>query len=320
MRLLSAMPASWQQRYQRWLDRRIPPATSVQLHQGNLFIFLSHHGLYFLLLVALVWVGATNFQNNLAFALAFFLLAVLLVVILQTFANASGLRLRVVDASPVFAGEVALVRVEVESAAARQMLELGWPGQDSVQFNVEAAQATVLALAHATTQRGWLQPGRMRLQTFYPLGIVRCWSWPDLAVQVLVYPRPLEADYRECSSGAGDDDGGMVIAGGDEYFALKPYVEGEARSRIAWKQFAAGRGLFVREYAEQRGGDVLLDFSVLADADPETRLSKLCYCALQLHEQGRAYGLSLPGQPLIAPAAGEPQLRAVLTALALYRG
>src|SRR6478735_3956672 len=114
-RLLAALPDSWQQRYQRWLDRRIPPQKSLQLHQRNLFIFLSTQGLYFLLLVSLIWIGATNFQNNLAFALSFFLLAVLFVAILQTFANASGLQLRFIDAEPVFAGDVALARFELLS-------------------------------------------------------------------------------------------------------------------------------------------------------------------------------------------------------------
>lgn len=318
-RLLAVLPDSWQQRYRRWLDRRIPPTSIVRLHQGNLFIFLSRHGLQFLLLVALIWIGGTNFQNNLAFALSFFLLAVLVVAILQTFANVSGLQLRFIDAEPVFVGEMARVRVELLSASAHQQLELGWPQQDSVLATVQPGELQIILLPHGTVRRGLCRPGRLRLQTFYPLGIVRCWSWLDLDVELLVYPQALEADYRLCSSGAGDDDGGAVIAGGDEYFALKPYVEGESRSRIAWKQFAAGRGLFVREYAEQRGGEVMLDFSVMNDPDPELRLSKLCYCALQLHAQGRVYGLRLPGRPLIEAAAGDQQLRTVLSALALYQ-
>jgi uncharacterized protein (DUF58 family) len=317
-RLPAALPASWHRRYERWLQKRIPARKSVQLHQGNLFIFLSRQGLQYLLLVLLVWIGATNFQNNLAYGLSFFLLAVLIVAILQTFANASGLRLRFIDADPVFAGDVAKVRIELLSAAAHQQIELGWPQQESILVSVVPNVPQVVQVPQQTLQRGRLRPGRLHLQGHYPLGIVRCWSWLDLDVALLVYPKPVEADYRECCSGNGDDDGGAVIAGSDDYFALKPYVEGESRSRIAWKQYAAGRGLQVREYADRRGGEVMLDLSVMQDADINLRLSKLCYCALQLHEQGRAYGLCLPGQPPIEVASGEPQLRAVLSALALY--
>lgn len=317
-RLMAALPDSWQQRYQRWLDRRIPPRKSLQLNQGNLFIFLSRQGLYFLLLILLIWIGATNFQNNLIFALSFFLVAVLFVAILQTFANASGLWLRFIDAEPVFAGDVALFRLELLSTAAHQQLELSWPQQLSVFVTVQPSSPGIVLLPQQTVRRGLLHPGRFRMQTFYPLGIVRCWSWLDLDMAVLVYPKPIEEDYHLCSSGTGDD-GARSIAGGDEYFSLKPYVEGGPRSHIAWKQYAAGRGLLVREYAELHGGEVMLDFSVMTDTDVEVRLSKLCYCALQLHKQGKAYGLSMPGTPVVAADSGDQQLHTVLTALALYR-
>ncbi|HSC75032.1 MAG TPA: DUF58 domain-containing protein [Pseudomonadales bacterium] len=317
-RFLTAWWVSGQQRYKRWLDRRIPPRISLQLNQRNLFIFLSRHGLYFLLVVLLVWIGATNFQNNLAFALSFFLLAIMFVAIHMTFANASGLRIRFIDAEPVFSGDVAHARFELCSTASHRQLEFSWPQQESTWAAVQPSIPEVILLPQKTHRRGLLSPGRFRLQTFYPLGIVRCWSWLDLDVTFLVYPKPEEADFRQCSSSDGDEDGG-VIAGGDEYFALKSYSEGESLSRIAWKQFAAGRGLFVREYAELSGGTVMLDLSVMTEQDLEVKLSKLCYCAIKLHEAGRVYGLRLPNQTVIDAASGDQQLHLVLSALALYQ-
>ncbi|MCC7516237.1 MAG: hypothetical protein IT470_02740, partial [Pseudomonadales bacterium] len=91
-------PRRWQFRYQRWINRRIPPTRDVILGQRNLFIFLSTPGLGWLLLSTLLWVGATNYQTNLAMALCFLLLSVLLVAIHLTFANLNGLRVRFVSA------------------------------------------------------------------------------------------------------------------------------------------------------------------------------------------------------------------------------
>lgn len=313
------LPDSWRQRYQQWLSRRIPRRREVQLTQRNLFIFLSRQGVYFLLLDALLWIGATNFQNNLAYALSFFLLAVLFVAILQTFANASGLRLRFVDVEPVFAGAVAQVRLELASTILRRSIQLLWPNQPAVEVSVFANEPLHVMVPHRTQRRGQIQLGRLRLQSVYPLGVMRCWSWLDLDVQLLVYPQPIEASLDACCVGE-NSDGNDFVAGSDEYFSLKPYATGEPYSRIAWKQFAAGRGLFVREYADKRGGDVVLDFSVMKDADTEVRLSKLCFCACRLHEQGRAFGLQLPNQPAIAVNSGDAHLRAVLTALAVFVG
>ena len=57
---------------------------------------------------------------------------------------------------------------------------------------------------------------------------------------------------------------------------------------------------------------------MMNDPDLELRLSKLCYCACFLHAQGRAFGLSLPNQPIIAIDGGERHLRTVLAALAKF--
>ncbi len=316
LRLADRVPASWKRIYAGWLARRIPAANAVVLNQRNLFIFLSRQGMYFLLLVALIWMGATNYQNNLAYALAFLLLSVLFVCILQTFSNLSGLRLRLVDAEPVFAGDMASFRIALSSPALQQQLHFFWRGQQPEGVSVAGSAEVLVKLQHQTDRRGYLQPGRLCVQTFFPLGLIRCWTWLDLAAEVLVYPRPEPEDYRVCMRHDGDEKLAMV-AGSDEYFALKPYVAGEALARVAWKHYAAGRGLFVRDYADFQGGDIWLDFAAMSAVDTELRLSQLCYCALQLHALQRPFGLRLPGQQ-IAPGSGEPHLRAVLRLLALF--
>jgi uncharacterized protein (DUF58 family) len=308
--------AGLRQRYARWLDKRIPQKNAIQLHQGNLFIFLSRQGLYFLLLFALIWIGATNYQNNLAYALGFFMLSILLVAILLTFSNLSGLRLRYVDVPAVFSGEVAQCRFEVHSATEHQQLQFFWPQQDIATINVSGNSPMYFSVAIQATKRGLMRPGRLCVKSIYPLGVVRCWTWLDWGAEVLVYPAPVEADYRLCSVSSVDNDG-VFMRGSDEYYSLKPYNEGESLSRIAWKQYAAGRGLFVREHVSQQGTDIWLDFSVMVDIDAEKRLSKLCYCAIQLHAAGRVFGLRLPVLS-IEPSSGDMHFRAVLRALALY--
>ena len=318
-RWLKVLPDSWRQRYQQWLDRRIPRSASVQLSQRNLFIFLSRHGFYFLLLDALLWIGATNYQNNLIFALSFLILAVLFVAILQTFSHLNGVQLRFVGAEPVFSGEAIHTRFSLHAISLRQKIELHWPQQPIVSVTIFPEEPSFITLTHATATRGTMQLGRLHLQSVYPLGVVRCWSWLDFGVSVLVYPKPVEADYRLCCRGGNTKEAAIEqVIDGDEYFSLKPYAVGEPNSRIAWKQYAAGRGLYVREYSEERGGEVILDFSVMNDPDLELRLSKLCYCACFLYEQGRAFGLSLPNRPDIPVASGEKHWRTVLTALALF--
>ena len=307
--------ALWQRRFQNWLERRIPPARRLQLNQKNLFIFISREGWAYLFIAGLVWIGATNFQNNLVLALCFLLLAILCVAIHQTFANLSGLTLRWIGAEPVFAGDVAHCLIELDSATGREQLELTFPGEAATVAAVTGGEPGRVALTVTTSRRGRFTPGRCRLQSRYPLGIIRCWTWLDLEAEVLVYPRPLATDEREWASGGADEDQGAAVAGSEDFFALRSYVPGDALSGVAWKHYAAGRGLLVREQVDYHGTELWLDYRTLPDADPEHRLSKLCFRALELAESLRPFGLRLPDR-VIEPAAGDEHLRAVLRALA----
>ena len=301
-------------RYQRWLDRRIPPAGHVRLNQGNLFIFISRQGGFFLLTATLVWIGATNYQNNLVLGLCFLLLAVLFVAIHQTFLNLSGLELRFVSAEPVFAGQTARCVIELISGVEREQLHLGFPDQADVLTSLTGHQAGVAELPFATHQRGWCHPGRFRLYSDYPLGLVRCWTWLDLRPAVLVYPRPLASLAPTTPTQAGADRG-QPVAGVDDFLGLRPYTRGDPLSRVSWKHQAAGHGLWTREQVDYRSEDLWLDYASLPNADPEMRLSRLCGMALQLAGENRAFGLRLPDCRLEV-GAGDAHLRQVLRALA----
>jgi len=303
-------------RWRRWLDRRIPPAREIRLNQRNLFIFPSRQGGAFLLVAALVWVGATNYQNNLIHALCFYLLALLFVVIHQTFANLSGLRLRYNGTEPVFAGAVAWPRIELLSASARQQLELGFPGESRVTVSALPGQPMTVTLPVTTPRRGRFQPGRFRLASHYPMGLIRCWTWLDLDIEVLVYPQPL-AGAVDAYAGQGAEDSGEAVAGSEDFIGLRPWAPGDALSRVSWKHQASGHGLLVREQVDYRDTERWLDFARWPGADPELRLSWLCHAALRLAADNRAFGLRLPGLTL-SPATGDDHLRQVLRALAEY--
>lgn len=304
----------WQRRFHRWLERRIPPARQITLHQKNLFIFLSPEGWAYLGISGLVWIGATNFQNNLVLALCFLMLAILFVAIHQTFANLSGLTLRFVAAEPVYAGDVAHCLIELESSADRQQLELAFPGEAATFTSVAGREPNRARLSVTTHRRGWFQPGRFRLQSRYPLGIIRCWTWLGLDTPILVYPRPLASDDHPLSAGAAEAQD-TVAKGAEDFLSLRPYVPGDVLSGIAWKHYAAGRGLLVREQVDYHGAELWLDYRTLPDADPEIRLSKLCARALELAAIDRPFGLRLPHE-VIEPGAGDAHLRRALRALA----
>ncbi|MDM8349911.1 DUF58 domain-containing protein [Pseudomonas sp. sp1636] len=306
--------------WSRWLARRLPPAASVRLTQRRIFIVPTLVGAAFALALLLMLLAAINYQNSLAYALTFLLAAVFVVAILHTYRNLAGLLLKAAGARAVFVGEQGRFRVRLESRArAHQAIALGWPAMAYQTQDVPAQGVSECELSLPALRRGWLRPGRLRVESRFPLGILVAWSWVDLDQALLVYPQPLEGELP-LAAGADDEwhEQGLCAhgQGSEDFQGLTNYQPGDSQRRLHWKAYSRGQGLLVKDFAAAGGRDPWLDFEALA-GDVELRLSLLCYWVLQLSERQQPFALSLPGQ-VLAPASGEQHREACLRALALF--
>ncbi|MCY1262472.1 hypothetical protein D9M68_590120 [compost metagenome] len=304
----------------RWLARRIPPASQVRLDQRRIFILPTLAGVAFGVALVPMLLVAINYQNSLAYALTFLLLSVFLVAILHTFRNLSGLNLKAAGGAPVFLGEQAHFHVTLESGGrGHQAIALGWPPQALQLLDVAADGACPVELHLPTLRRGWLRPGRLRVESRYPLGLLVAWSWVDLDQALLVYPRPQAGDLPLLAGRGedGDDEGLHVLGpGADDYQGLRAYQPGDSRRRLHWKAYSRGQGLFVKDFAALAGRDLWLDLEQL-DGDLEHRLGLLCHWVLQFSCRGQPFGLRLGAQQL-EPDTGDAHREACLRALALF--
>ncbi|WP_028238839.1 DUF58 domain-containing protein [Stutzerimonas azotifigens] len=311
-------PSRLQRLRDRWLARRLPAATSVQLTQRSIFIVPTTVGMAFLVALLLMLLAAINYRNSLAYAMTFLLASVFAVTLLHTWRNMAGLRLQAGRTRPVFCGERAHPWVRLESGGrTHQAVALGWPGQTFELADVPARGACEVELTLSTTRRGWLRPPRLRVESRFPLGLFVAWSWVDLDLAVLVYPWPVADELPLQDGSRGDEEGRHLRgAGADDYQGLSPWQPGVSRRRLHWKAYSRGQGLLVKEFAAVAGRDLMLDYEALG-GDAESRLSRLCHWVQTLTEQHTAFGLRLPGRN-IAPAQGRDHADACLRALALH--
>jgi len=196
----------WRQlRWKRWLQRRIPPSSSVLLDQRRIFIIPSRTGAAFGGALILMLLAGINYQNSLAYGLTFFLMAVFVVAILHTYRNLAGLTLQAAGSAPVFVGEHAAFRIRLLSnQRTHQAIALSWPPAPGQVLDVPAQAVVECQLDLPALQRGWLRPQRLRVESQFPLGLLMAWSWVDLDQAALVYPRPLSGSLP-LSAGAGQD-------------------------------------------------------------------------------------------------------------------
>ncbi len=307
-------------RFQRWVDRRIPPARAVTLNQRRIFIFPNKAGLFFILCLLVMLLAAINFQNNLSYGLTFLLFTLFIIAILHTYANLSGLTIRAVHATPAFPGQQTEFELQLERSRRRDHigLRLQWPGSAPVTASIVDEGALRLQLHLPTGRtRGWYYPGRLQVESSYPLGLLRCWSWIDLDLPALVYPQPLASPDLPGLSAETPDGAAVAVEGSDDFYGFRDYRQGDSLRQIYWKGLARGQNLQVKHYAAYADHSVWLDWEMFPGLGVEQRLSHLCYWALRFDAQGDEYGLRLPDITL-PPDCGERHREEVLRALALH--
>ncbi|BFM15380.1 DUF58 domain-containing protein [Maricurvus nonylphenolicus] len=314
----------YRQRFWRWVSRRLQPQRKVTLDNKKLFIFPSKAGFGFLGFAALLWLVGTNYENNLILGLAFTLTALFVVTILHTFSNLSGLQLEFVSSSSVFLGDDGEVELLLQRPMQKggksqgyENILVGFPtGGQTITDLIEDDQVRIKAFV-PTCQRGWFNPGRLLVESRFPFGIIRCWTWLDMDMQILVYPQPLAAGKPPPSEVSGDEGEFHCEHGAEDFYGFKSYQPGESLKQIAWKQYARGGDLYTKEYATHRDQHLWLDWDSLEGMGREERLSRLCFWVLEISKTQQEYGLRLPGVEIV-PGTGLPHKQAVLKALALF--
>jgi len=318
-RFFSLLEAWWQQRFFRWLDRKIPLSDSYKLNLKNLYILPTSLGWVFIVLLVVLWVLGSNYQNNLILALCYLLSSLFIVAMHHTHANLSGVTVTANNAKPVYAGEEALfpVRLVSSNKKGNPALQLRWQKGGWVDAESVSNNQALNLVGITVTQRGMHKPGRLLIETVFPLGLMRCWSWLNFDVQALVYPKP--KNVEEPVSQTGDDEEGERLENrvrGDDFSGLRIYQAGDSLKHIAWKHFAREKGLYSKEYQQGISSERTLSWESFRHLSMEERISALCYLTLSYSQQNLAFSVDIPGHH-IALDSGDTHREKVLRLLAL---
>jgi uncharacterized protein (DUF58 family) len=316
------LSTTWKNNFHRWLKRRIPRQSSHTLQHRNIFILPSKVGVSFSVLVFLLWILGTNYQNNLVLSIAFLLLALMIICIHHTYGNLSGLNISVLKTHPGFVdgcGHVDLL-IKKQSNRSYDSIVLNWPGGDIVNVSLVDQDEYRVSLSVPLEYRGYFQPERLRVSTTYPLGLVIAWSYLDFDAPILAYPKPISSAIQPIEQLLDDSDdlqAQSVVAGHEEFAGLREYEPGDSLRNIEWRAMARGQGLATRVYEDYASQYYWLDWKQFAGMSREARLSRLCAAVLEQGNQSREYGLRLPGK-IIEPSFGEQHQKTLLMTLALF--
>jgi uncharacterized protein (DUF58 family) len=302
-----------------WARRRQgADAHAIALKRRRIYILPTRFGVVFAAMVFAMLLGSLNYGASLGFALTFLLTGLGLVVMHHCHNNLLGATIKFLGAAPVFAGERAEFKIAVgnEAASARLEIELKHKEHTSGPVDVASGSTELLRLGVETERRGWVALERFRVETRYPAGLFRAWTWVHMETRCLVYPRPAEPG-RPLPDGDVGGTTGRPRAGDDDFAGLRAAAAGDPLQRIAWKAYARTDVLLLKEFSSGTGAPCPLDWDMLPDLDTERRLAQLARWCLDADAAGRSLALRLPGTE-IPLGLGPKHLAACLEALALF--
>lgn len=324
---MTASVNRWQLRFPRlarWIFQpRGPEAGDVLLNQRRVFIFPTRYGFFFAFSLLAFLAGSINYDLALGLVLTFFLASAGLVAMLHTFRNQVHLVMRPLQALPVFAGGAAVFEVALDNRRddERAALWLRTAYSQSV-VDLAANSALVCTTMVPAMRRGWLDAPRITLDSRYPLGLFRAWSYWQPALRCLVYPTPAPAGALFPATPEGSGEGRSTATGVDDFGGLRQYLITDNPRHIAWKAaanaLATGAPLQTKQFLGTASAEAMFDLADFPpDRDLETRLSQLTRWVLDADSAGYIYTLRLDNHNILGPAHGELHRRACLKALAL---
>lgn len=305
-------------RWRQWGNRRIPRSDSQLLSQKNIFILPTAAGVVYGLLLLIMLITAINYQNSLIYLLTFILGALFVGAMHQTHRNLSGLSVALVRPGEGQAGDDIpfILRLTAGKGSGFSLI-LSADGASVEGVHLSPGEFRDVVLAVPSVCRGYLRPDRIRVETRFPFGLLKAWSWLRPASAGVVFPRPLQAPDTIGAVNNGTEAASSVSIPGQDNADLRPWREGDMSQRVMWKRFARTGQMVVADWQGEQGSPQWLDFNAFPGVDTERRLSYLAWMVADRVQKNARFGLRLPGDT-IEPDSGSLHGERCLRTLAVW--
>lgn len=321
---------SRQTSFSQWLSLKISSRTvrnrSFVLSQRNIYIFPTKAGFAFLMMLGVMLLTAINYQSSMVYLMTFVLGAVFFVSIWLCFLNLLGLQIEAAKSEGVFAGEPVMFRLRLQHPSknlfgvrcfVEEMNEANLSSAVLEESNstglltLMAGEAKTVSLRTVPAKRGIANMTRLGVNTTFPFGMIRAWTWLPLDCRCHVYPQPVVSD--EVLGNEGEQGAVATSSGTPEN--LKEYKPGDSLKRVHWKKYAANEQLLVKSPEGGARQGAWLRWSDYQALGKELGLSVMCERLLGMLERGEMVGLQLDNVEL-PPGSGAAHRTKCLQALA----
>ncbi len=328
--------ATIKSRINSWLSKRVPGSYKHVLSSRNIFIMPTRFGFSYLLLVTLLFLLGTNYQNNIILLLSYLLASLFITTMMHSFYNFSQLTFTSTKLQYGFASQNIYFPIQVKTSKDHYDINFHFyqieQNVDLTKLDLCSRGEVQVLVSIKPELRGVHELGRIKVFSEYSLGLFITWAMLDFSHQVIVFPHPKKlsnhSNFLSSINEKGPDELEYKTnqSGIDDFSELKNYIVGESQARVAWKQLARGQGKLTKHYQSQQGNPIWLKLSSMPHTDIETQLSYLCFLILEYGKTQQQFGLLLDSNlssvdqenVSISPDAGNQHQQNCLIALAKF--
>lgn len=309
------IPQFFKQKFNQFINRRGKEPLPVVFGWRRIYVLPSKPGVFFSVIWLVMMMAGLNFNNNMSLMLVFLLFGLAQVALYRTFFNLRNLCIEHISAKPVFLGKA--INLEITLAAEDQKYQIQASHDKSVAVTDIENHTSKISLSIESSQRGWNAIPRVKFFTRYPFGFFTVWAYCIPKVSVLVYPKP-EKPVPQFPDHGGPDGDKTNLFKGDELSGIKTYQQGDPIRDIAWKKSAQSNQIWVKQFNQLQGKNLLFDFNQMHTGNLEFKLSRITAWVLAAEAQQADYQVLLPGFDS-GMSSGDLHKNMCLKALALYQ-
>lgn len=295
----------------------------MKLKGDRIYILPTRFGIYFLVVIFILFVLALSFGNALALFASIFFASIAMTSAIYTHFNLEKIVLKgVMLPDMCFAGENAAMEVVLENGARKRRFGVrGYiiSNTRSKAEDIASMQTGHLTLPFQFEKRGIYSQSRLGVETDYPFGIFRSWRYFDINFNIEVAPTPKGDAHLPPSISTKaietDTKSNTNTSGGEFFSHHSPYLPGDNYRDIDWKAYAREKGLLKKEFETTIPSSVELSNEGITHLEYETQLKQLSAWVLKLHNHGIPYSLKLEGTQ-VTTGLGLKQLKKCLGVLA----
>ncbi len=303
-------------RLSRFLASRGARASQFTLGQHNVYIFPTKAGFAFLAVLILMLVTAINYQSSLIYLVVFLLGVLFFISIWLCFLNLQGLEVSAGPVSKNYASQDGAFNLVLRHSQ-RNVYGLYYASMlgRSDTCSLKAGESLSVSSPVGRRARGVYYLEKFAIESAYPFGWIRAWTWLKVDAQAVVYPSIEEPP--ESLEGLGGDQSASSGVKSLDRDTLRSFQVGDVLGHVHWKKFASSEQLVVKDSAQVTPSVDWLRWDSFEGYASEMRLSFLCAEVLKRSEAGSIFGLDIPGRT-ISPSTGSKHRDSCLLELAKY--